>query len=171
MKYIKSLNELLDNPKEIDWIEYTKDKVQGRFDVGNVTYGILSKKVLSGNLWGKGLNNAWNYKFYLDDDGKKFYLATGYGDSLKILSTIISGFKQVYDVIKPDCLIWRVPISEKSRIQLYDKLTDNVCKTYNFYLDKSEVKVKGYQQTMVQWFLYRNESDLLIMKELNKKKK
>lgn len=175
MNYIFSyhkINELFDSHKEINWIENTDDKVEGTFEVSNITYGVISHRVFKKKWYKSGLLNAWNFKFYLEDAGKKYFLPTNYGDEIQIMSTVINAFQEIVGIKKPDLLIWRVPEVEISKIRLYSNLIKKAANKYNYKIDISgPLKLKGYYHKVYQFILYKNIEEVEFIKKLNTKGK
>lgn len=170
-KHIKTINELFNSSVDINWFEHNAKIIQGKFEIRGISYGILSKKIFSPSFWKKGLKNAWGFKFYLDSPDGKFYDHTGYGDHFAVLSSVLKAFDEIVTVNKPDIIVWRVPKNETAKISLFNKIAPNMSKKHGFSLDIIELKVKGHYHLMTQWTLYKNENDLEILREINKKGK
>ncbi len=132
MKYIKTINErwieineALDNPLEIKWID--KDfEISGFFTLNKSAYNI--------RCINKG-DNIWTYKFYKFDDKEQKLspdLSNDKKNVFRVLPTIKIGFDYIINLKNPDALIFGALDKSEGRKKLYNSFCEELIKNYDY---------------------------------------
>jgi hypothetical protein len=117
--YIYSVLESLNSNIDIDWIK-SENEIYGYFYVNDIKYRLE---------FIKQIGNNWSYSFSYEKDNKYLYeIPTELRfDGFKVLSAVKNGLYYLYELIKPNSIIFSAIDSSDTRKRLYK----NFCKSFS----------------------------------------
>jgi len=121
-RYFDKIEESLNSPKEIEWIENDSESI-GRFKVGEFDYRIE---------FIKQIGNNWSYSLsYFDKEGEvwSYNISQKGPGGFSVLSTIKSSLYYLNDLYKPNSIIFSAIDSSETRKRLYLNFCQEFCKS------------------------------------------
>jgi len=140
MKYIKNIQETLNNPLNIKWVKTETDWI-GSFLTTKNEYNIVISKI---NY------DIWKYKFFIKNNNMLSVELTDYNyDSWKVLSTINKSIYDFVEEVKPNGIIFGANNDSKSRVKLYSKFSNDLSvkfgyKKYEFSFGENKINPTVY---------------------------
>ena len=131
--FCKEMNEGLDNPTEIKWID-KEQELGGFFAINDKTYTIICKNVGE---------NIWTYKFYRFN-GKQLSpdLTNDDKNVFRVLPTIESGFYYLIDKKNPSGLIYAALDKSEGRKKIYHSFSEKMVKKYGYIYNTNRTQDK-----------------------------
>ena len=131
-KFIKKLNDYLDkveesleSPQFVNWDSEDND-IFGYFEVDNTKYRMELKIQIGNN---------WSYSFsYFDGSDWSYNISHKGVGGFKVLSTIKYGLYHLYDIKKPDSIIFSAIDNSDTRKRLYRTSCEEFCKEKGYLL-------------------------------------
>jgi hypothetical protein len=144
--YFDKIEVALQSPQDINW-ENTDDSLIGLFEVNNTEYKI---KCL------KQVGNNWTFSFYyLDNDNEWSIEMKNDGiNSFKVLPTIQNSIKYLYNLVKPNSIIFSAIDSNETRKRLYLNFCKSFCDEIGFKFSN-----RGNEDLMLYVLFNDNISD------------
>lgn len=140
MKFLKKIQEVLDNPLSVNWIKTDSNWV-GIFNTTENQYNIVITKIKY---------DVWKFKFFIKINNMlSVELTDNRYDTWKVLSTINKSVYYFIDEVKPNGIIFGANNDSKSRVKLYSKFA-NECsnkfkyKKYEFSFGQDDINPTVY---------------------------
>lgn len=122
-EYIDKVEESLDSPVEITWLNANKSYA-GMFIVDDINYKIE---------YIQQIGNNFSYTFSIEKDGYWSYDISHSGTGgFKVLSTVKKGLYDIYDMTKPNSIIFSAIDDSETRKRLYQQFCEEFCRKKNW---------------------------------------
>jgi hypothetical protein len=121
-EYFLKIEESLSTPSKVDWIQDGNNHI-GLFEINGNRYRIEYFKQI-------GENYSLSFSYF--DDEHWNYEITNIGNGFRVLSTIIKSIDYVYNLTKPDSIIFSAIDDNTTRKRLYEKYCKDFCEKFGF---------------------------------------
>jgi hypothetical protein len=145
--YFDKIEEALQSSKDINW-DKTNNSLTGLFEVNNTQYKI---KCL------KQVGNNWTFSFYYLDNNNDWSIEMKNDgiNSFKVLPTIQNGIKYLYNITKPNSIIFSAIDSNENRKGIYLNFCKSFCDEIGFKFSN-----RGNNDLMIYVLFDDNISDI-----------